>query len=246
MKYLSIILFCICFTMTGFSQDEVLLHVDEMPYFPGCNDFGEKQKEAKRRCSNDNLVSFIANNIKYPESAKEERLEGTVLVSFVIDNKGFLKDPFVLRDIGGGCGEAALEIVKQMVRWEPGVNNGRSVNVKLNLPIKFSLQGESTLGHSISWGTIKGGQVTKRNLKNNIEEAIIVRDAFGNTVSVTELIFAYERKKKFLDALSKGHVNSDQRKLLKKVKPGGILTISATLQKGADFVEVDRELEIVK
>jgi len=246
MKYITALLVFFMFIVASFAQDEVLVHVDEMPYFPGCNDFGENQKVAKRRCSNNNLVSFIANNIKYPESAKKDRLEGTVLISFVIDNKGFLNDPFVLRDIGGGCGEAALDVVKQMVRWEPGVNQGRSVNVKLNLPIKFSLSGDGVLDHSISWGTIKGGQVTKKNLKNNIEEAIIVRDAFGNTVSVTELIFAYERKKKFLDALSKGHVNSDQRKLLKKVKPGGILTISATIQKGANFVEVDREFEIVK
>ncbi len=246
MKYLSTILFCFSLVLTSYSQDEVLIHVDEMPYFPGCNDFGEKQKKAKRRCSNDNLVSFIANNIKYPEAAKEERLEGTVLVSFVIDNKGFLKDPFVLRDIGGGCGEAALDVVRQMVRWEPGVNKGQSVNVKLNLPIKFSLSGEGSLDHTISWGTIKGTKVTKKSLKSNIEEAIIVRDAFGNTVSVTELIFAYERKKKFLDALSKGHINTAQRKVLKKVKPGGILTISATIQQGANFIEVDREFEIVK
>lgn len=246
MKYLLTIFLCLNFVNFNYGQDQVLVHVDEMPYFPGCSDFGENQKKAKRTCSNDNLVYFIANNIKYPEAAKNERLEGTVLVSFVVDKKGYLKDPFVLRDIGGGCGEAALEVVKQMVRWEPGKNEGKFVNVKLNLPIKFSLSGGSAVGHTISWGMLKGAKVTKKELKKNIEEAVIVRDAFGNTVNVTELIFAYERKKKFLDALSKGHVNADQRRLLKKVKKGGILVVSATIQQGAEFVEVDREFEIVK
>ena len=230
----------------SFAQGEVLIHVDEMPYFSGCNDFGTNIK-AKRKCSNSNLVHFISLNLEYPEEAKEQGINGTVLISFVVDEYGVIQDPYVLKDIGGGCGDAALDVVNKMGRWEAGVNKNKKVKVKLNLPIKFSLSSDSDPGaYSINWGNIKGKAVNKKTLKANVEESIIVRDAFGNSVVATELIVAYERKRKFIDAISKGHLNASQRKIIKKVKKGGILTISATVQEGSEFREIDKEFEIIK
>ncbi len=245
MKYLFLI-FSTFFSFTLFSQNEALVHVDEMPYFAGCNDFGNN-KTSKRRCSNDNLVHFISSNLIYPEEAKRESIIGTVLISFVIDELGYIIDPYVLKDIGGGCGDAALAVVHKMGRWEPGIEKGKKVKVKLNLPIKFSLSSDSDSGkYSINWGNIKSKKVSKKTLKANIEEAIIVRDGFGNPIDITQLTIAYERKKKFIDATSKGHLNTEQRRLIKKVKRRGILTFSASVQEDGKFIEVDKEFEIVK
>lgn len=228
------------------AQDEVLIHADEMPYFAGCNDFGNNLK-SKRRCSNDNLVYFISSNLKYPEEAKENGINGTVLISFVIDEYGIINEPYILKDIGGGCGKAGLEVVQKMGRWEAGKHKGKKVKIKLNLPIKFSLSSSGDSGkYSINWGNIKGNRINKKTIKENIDDAVIVRDGFGNPVDITELIVAYERKKKFLDAVSKGHLNIEQRRVMKKVKKGGILTLSATIQEGSEFVEVDKEFEIIR
>ena len=234
------------FSFFSNAQNEVLVHADVMPFFAGCNDFGTNYK-AKRKCSNDNLVHHIRLNLKYPEEAKDNGVEGTVLISFVVDELGYINEPYILKDIGGGCGEAALDVVNKMGRWEAGIHQGRKVKVKLNMPIKFSLSSDGEVGgYSINWGSIKGKKVNRKTLKANLEEAVIVRDGFGNPVNTTELIVAYERKKKFLDSISKGHLNAAQRKMIKKVRKGGILTLSATVQKDAGFIEVDKEYEIIK
>ena len=227
-------------------DDETLIHVDVLPYFPGCNDF-EGNPDGKRNCSNYNLVNFISTTLKYPESAKEEGVSGTVIVSFVVKKDGTIKDAFILKDIGGGCGEEALAIVNQMPRWEPGINDQKKVNVKLNLPIKFSFSGQGTSSkYRILWGELKGKTITKKEIKSNLFNSIAVRGPYGENVKATEVIVAYERKKRFLDAVGQSKMDDLQRWVLKKARKGGIITFSATIQENGEFIEVDRELEVVK
>lgn len=56
----------------------------------------------------------------YPQQATENGIQGTVYVSFVVDSKGNVTDVKVLREIGGGCDEEALRVVKMMPQWHPG------------------------------------------------------------------------------------------------------------------------------
>ena len=98
--------------------------VDEMPFYPG-GDF-------KR-------YLFLAANMVYPEQATKDHIEGTVLVSFIIDTFGNVTHVKVLCGIGGGCDEEAVRVVKMMPRWHPGKQNGNLVNVQLNMPITFRL-----------------------------------------------------------------------------------------------------------
>ncbi len=246
---------CCCFTLLGLiflphsshAQDgNALTHADVMPYFPGCNDF-EGDPEGKRKCSNYNLVGFISTTLKYPEEAKAEALEGTVLVSFVVGQDGTVRDAFILKDIGGGCGEEALSVIHKMPRWEAGIHKGKKVDVKLNLPIKFTFAGNGVSSkYRVLWGDLKGKTITKKQIKENLLKSITVRGPYGETISTTEIIIAYERKNKFLDAVGSGKINNNQKKLLKRARRKGIITISATIQEDGEFVEVDREFEIVK
>ena len=98
--------------------------VEEMPSFPG----GDEPR-----------VKFLRDNIVYPQMAKENNIQGTVYVSFVVDSKGKVTDVRLLRGIGGGCDEEALRVVKLMPPWNPGKQNGKSVRVQFNMPIRFTL-----------------------------------------------------------------------------------------------------------
>lgn len=122
--------------------EEIFRIVEQMPRFPGCEDKGSK--EEKDKCAQQQLLEFIYANIKYPAIARENGVEGTCVVSFVVEKDGKVTDASILRDIGAGCGEEALRVVnlmnKEGKRWTPGKQRGRSVRVQFTLPVKFKLQ----------------------------------------------------------------------------------------------------------
>jgi len=86
------------------------------------------------------LSQFIADNIRYPQLAKENNITGRVFVSFVVEKDGSIGQVKVLRDIGGGCGAEAVRMVKSMPKWKPGTQRGKPVRTQFNLPINFDLQ----------------------------------------------------------------------------------------------------------
>lgn len=83
-------------------------------------------------------MSAVYRNLRYPEIARNAGIEGRVVIQFVIDEQGNVVDPRVVRGIGGGCDEAALEAVKQL-QFSPGRQRGRPVKVRYSLPIMFRL-----------------------------------------------------------------------------------------------------------
>lgn len=85
------------------------------------------------------MAKYLTNHLKYPEKAKKEGIKGTVFVSFIIDEEGTVKEPTVVKGIGGGCDEEALRIISAMPKWTPGSINGKKIPVKIVLPIKFVL-----------------------------------------------------------------------------------------------------------
>lgn len=86
------------------------------------------------------MNDFLRNNTIYPEAAKNQKIQGTVAVSFVVEKDGSLTDIKLLKDIGGGCGEESLRLVKSMPNWIPGQANGKVVKVKYTLPVRFRLE----------------------------------------------------------------------------------------------------------
>ncbi|MDG5767977.1 energy transducer TonB [Balneolales bacterium ANBcel1] len=85
-------------------------------------------------------MSALYQHLRYPELARMAGIEGRVIVQFVIDENGNVQDPVVVRGVGGGLDEAALEAVKK-IRFTPGKQRGRPVKVRYSLPITFRLSG---------------------------------------------------------------------------------------------------------
>lgn len=114
--------------------------VDEMPLFPGC-DKGTNEENTK--CSNNKMIGFIVNTLEYPAEAKKNGVEGMVVISFVVDKNGKIKDIKNVKSIGNDCDEAAMKVVNKMqqeITWIPGKKDGKAVAVQMSLPFKFKLE----------------------------------------------------------------------------------------------------------
>ena len=113
-------------TDTGFGPSgDVFVIVETMPEFPG----GQKE-----------MLKFIYTNVQYPAIAKANNIEGRVIISFIVDELGFVQKAKVVRDVGGGCGDESLGVVNKMPRWDFGVQRGEPVKVQYNLPVMFKLE----------------------------------------------------------------------------------------------------------
>lgn len=104
-------------------KDEVLPYAEVMPEFPG----GMKE-----------MVNFLNKNLIYPQEMLENGIEGKIYVQFTVTKTGEIKDAVVARGVNGLNAEA-LRLVKQMPKWKPGWNEGKEVDVKMIIPIHFSL-----------------------------------------------------------------------------------------------------------
>ncbi|MBI1225388.1 MAG: TonB family protein [Bacteroidetes bacterium] len=123
----------------GKEQDEVILcPIEVQAYFPGCEKIVDKSE--KHRCAESSMLEFLYCNLNYPIDALSNCIQGTVYVRFTIEKDGKLSDHQILRDIGGGCGNEALRVVKLMPDFEPATQNGRPVRSVFNLPVKFKLE----------------------------------------------------------------------------------------------------------
>jgi TonB family protein len=85
------------------------------------------------------LMVFLSKNIKYPENAKQNKTEGRVVVKFVVDEKGYIQSPEIMRSPDSLLSTEALRVVKLMPPWQPGKDKGKNVPVYFYLPIQFTL-----------------------------------------------------------------------------------------------------------
>ena len=99
--------------------------VEEMPKYPG----GDTE-----------LLKFIGQNIKYPNTAKNIGVQGRVTVQFIIEKDGSLTEIEILRGIGAGCDKEAIRVMKLVPNFSPGKQRGQPVRVRLSVPITFKLQ----------------------------------------------------------------------------------------------------------
>ena len=125
-------------------EDTVYQIAEEMPVFPG----GEQA-----------MMKFVAENINYPQEAKDKEIAGRVFVSFVVEKDGSVDEVKVMRGIGGGCDEEVVRVVKAMPKWKPGKQDGKPVRVNYMMPFNFKLdtpQKTNSLVGSIWEGTGTG------------------------------------------------------------------------------------------
>ncbi len=105
---------------------ETLVHPVEVdPEFPG---------------GNEALYKYLAQNIKYPEKAKADKIEGRVVVGFVIEKDGSISNAEVRRSVNVEMDAEALRVINAMPKWQPGTMEGKPVRVHYNIPITFKLQ----------------------------------------------------------------------------------------------------------
>jgi len=81
----------------------------------------------------------LQRRVRYPEMARRAGIEGTVFVQFVVDEQGNVSEVQVVRGIGGGADEAAMEAVRQTT-FRPGRQRGQPVKVRMSLPVRFRLR----------------------------------------------------------------------------------------------------------
>lgn len=112
-------------TKTGTDDDKVYNAVEVMPKFPG----GMTE-----------LIKYLSDNIRYPEAAVKSKKEGRVIVQFVVCKDGSVGDITVLKGVSTELDAEAVRVVGTMPKWEPGLVDGKPVNVKYTLPISFSLK----------------------------------------------------------------------------------------------------------
>lgn len=135
------IIFMLLFLVSYGQDDKVYSEVEQMPIFPGC-DTSDKDQTEKTKCTNQNIIQFISENLKYPKEAKDEKVEGMVLTKFVITKEGVVDNIQIVNDIGSNCGQAArdvLNLLSDVKGWAPGIKEGKKVSVQYTLPINFRL-----------------------------------------------------------------------------------------------------------
>ena len=98
--------------------------VEDMPEFKG----GEKA-----------LLKYIADHVVYPEIAKENDIQGTVYVKFVINEKGKVTNVGLLRGVDPLLDKEAIKVIESLPDWKPGKQSGKNVKVSMQVPIKFQL-----------------------------------------------------------------------------------------------------------
>ncbi|MBL6446254.1 TonB family protein [Fulvivirga sp. 29W222] len=85
------------------------------------------------------LYKFINKRLKYPVQARRMGIEGTVYMSFIVDEKGNMVDIQIAKGIGAGCDKEVLRIFENPPKWNPGKQRGIPVKVRQIIPVKFVL-----------------------------------------------------------------------------------------------------------
>lgn len=110
------------------TDDDVYEVVEKMPAFPG----GIAE-----------LMKYLSSNIKYPVEAHKAGIQGRVVVSFVVNKDGTVKDAKIVRSVDKSIDAEALRVISAMPKWQPGYQDGKAVSVRYTLPVTFRLTGES-------------------------------------------------------------------------------------------------------
>lgn len=114
--------------------------VDEMPRFPGCDDVASEEQQ---QCSLQKLMGYVVANLKYPDSARDNKVEGKVIAKFVVEANGLVSGIKIVRGLDKACDAEVIRVLESMndmeSRWVPGVHEGKKVAVEMVLPVKFAL-----------------------------------------------------------------------------------------------------------
>lgn len=143
--------------------------VEKLPSFPG----GEV-----------GFSNFMAKTIRYPKVARDENIQGRVIINFIVEKDGTLNDIKVLHDIGGGCGPEAIRVLSESPTWNPGIQDGKQVRVSYTMPVNFTLAGDFKKVTGTTFTDIKD-DTTKTSIK--LHDVVVV--GYGSDSSKRKTAF---------------------------------------------------------
>ena len=108
-------------------EEEIFVAVEQQAEFPG----GQGA-----------LMKWLSQNVRYPETAQQNDVQGRVIVKFVVEKVGSIGTATILKGVDKDLDREALRVVKKMPKWQPGKNNGVAVRSYFNLPVVFKLQNQ--------------------------------------------------------------------------------------------------------
>lgn len=108
-------------------EEEIFVAVEQQAEFPG----GQAA-----------LMKWLSNNIRYPESAQQNDIQGRVIVKFVVEKDGSIGQATIAKGVDKDLDREAIRVVKKMPKWQPGKNNGVAVRSYFTLPVTFKLQNQ--------------------------------------------------------------------------------------------------------
>ena len=111
-------------TVVAQKNQQVFDVVEQMPEYPG----GPSA-----------LIEYLSQNMKYPEDAKQQKIEGRVLATFVVETDGSVSNVEVVKPAFPSLDAEAVRLLSAMPKWTPGKQNGKVVRVKFTVPISFNL-----------------------------------------------------------------------------------------------------------
>jgi len=136
---LVLLLFTLNFNQ-GIAQksNKVFNVVEEMPRFPGCEEMEGTNME-KKQCADKKMLEYIYKNIKFPKTIKENGIETSCVVSFIIEKDGSVSNIKVIRGVGV-FSEEIVRLVENMPTWRAGKQRNQNVRVKMTLPFRVNLR----------------------------------------------------------------------------------------------------------
>ena len=111
-------------TVVAQKNQQVFDVVEQMPEYPG----GMQA-----------LFEYLGQNLKYPEDAKQQKVEGRVIAIFVVETDGSISNVEVVKPVFPSLDAEAVRVLSDMPKWKPGMQSGKVVRVKYTVPINFSL-----------------------------------------------------------------------------------------------------------
>ena len=112
------------FSQPAEEEENVFEYLDNMPEFPG----GEKA-----------MMEWLSQNILYPKEAVDGKIEGRVMISFVIEKDGSVSNAKVIRGIDESLDNEALRVVNAMPNWKPGMQDDQPARARFTIPVSFKL-----------------------------------------------------------------------------------------------------------
>ena len=195
-------------------KEEVIFQVvEQMPEFPG----GMMA-----------AMEFLAKNIKYPAAAQEAKIEGRVIVQFVVGKDGSISDVKIARGVSPDLDAEAMRVVSLMPKWNPGKQRGQAVSVKYTMPIMFRLQTPAPKQEE--------AEVVSFSLKANEDTSIGTIEAVKNSIRAARTLIDIDKEESSKEkplVVVDGKVMGHGTELLKRIDVATIQQVYVMSAKNA-------------